>query len=220
MSDRLIINAALGSHYIKGQNRLVQSLSNTDYFGHIWVVDKPPSQDFDLSNPYTVKASAFEHVLSFGYRFIVWMDASAVAVNNLDPLFERIEQRGYYLASSGYSAAQTCTDAQLEAANMTRDGVVSIPDSATGCIGIDTHNPRSIAFLNQWITWAKMGLFGGSRTHDVRDSKDPRFLFGRQDQSAATLLAFNNGMDLDHLGDLTGYWPPNDTTVMVYKGIQ
>lgn len=220
-SNRIIINAAIGGNYMAGQRRLHRSLVDQGYTGDVGMFDQYPVDGYDTNNPYTVKASSFENVLVMKkYRFIVWMDATAVAVKNVDPLFERIEERGYYLASSGYSAAETSTDIQLAAAYMSREEAASIPDAATGCIGIDTTNAKAMEFITQWIAWAKDGLFGGSRLHSKADSQHPLFKFGRQDQSAASLIAGTLEMSLDHLGGLTTYWPPNKTAVMAYKGIQ
>lgn len=220
-SDRLIINAAIGGNYLKGQRRLHTSLLLTGYTGDVAFCDAWPVPGYDRSNRYNIKAACFDHVLkTMPHRFLVWMDCTAVAVRSLDPLFERIQERGFYLASSGYKASQTCTDAQLEAAGVTRDQAEGIPDTATGCVGIDMNSDIGTKFLTAWMGWAAGGLFAGLRTHSKQDSADPRFLFGRQDQSAATLIAHMLGMSLDHLGGLTTYWPANSTAVMAYKGIE
>lgn len=221
-SDRLIINAVTHGHYQKGQKRLVRSLDG-NHDGDISVYTGWASPGYDESNPYTIKAAAMEQHVGGPHRFIVWMDASCVAIRPLDPLFERIEERGFYLASSGYNAAQTCTDRQLDFAGIGRNWAEAIPDTATGIIGIDLHNKAASTFLFEWIQWAKMGLFDGKRTHSKRDSADPRFMFGRQDQSAATLLAHIWGLHrLDELGVLSAYDAKNlpDTVCVKYQGIK
>jgi|JI9StandDraft_1071089.scaffolds.fasta_scaffold18965_4 hypothetical protein len=224
MKNSLIFNAAVGpgqDHYLKGQSRLMTSLTNVNYQGVTISFDTWPDPNFDQTNPYTIKAAAFHHILKLNHpRYLVWMDSSAVVLREPTPLFERIRKRGYYLASSGYSAAQTCTDIQLGVAGYTRTQAESIPDTATGCIGIDTKNSIAMKFLKTWIEWAKLGHFSGSRLHDINDSSDPRFLFGRQDQSAATLIAYSLGMTLDNLGGLTAYHPAPPSSIMEYKGIQ
>lgn len=221
-SDVCIINAAIGGHYPKGQRRLVDSLVGK-YDGDYRLWDTwPEGHGMDEANRYNVKAAAMERAALAPYqhgRILIWLDCTCVAIANIQPLIDRIEERGYYIASSGYSAAQTCTDAQLEAAGYTRDEAMNIPDTATGCIGIDLGNVRAKAFLMDWIAWAKRGLFAGNRQHDLRDSRDYRFLHARQDQSAATLLAHLHGMRLDALGGLTAYWPGTPTTAIAYKGI-
>jgi hypothetical protein len=217
-SSRVIINAAVGGHYAKGQKRLEGSLSAVGFSGVFVGWDHHPWKGY--ANPYTVKAACFEGILRNEFRFIVWMDCTVIALRDLSPLFDHIERHGHYLASSGYNAAQTCTDRQLEAVGIGRTTAEAIPDTATGCIGIDTQNERAMAFLREWIEWGKSGLFDGSRLHDWRDSQDPRFLFGRQDQSAATLLAWKHGMKLEHLGGLTAYHPAPESAVLAYKGIE
>jgi hypothetical protein len=219
-SDKVIINAAIGGNYAKGQERLAKSLNAVGYHGLFARYKMYPVVGYDTSNPYTIKPSCFEDVLPRGPRFVIWMDASVIALRDLAPLFAHIEQHGYYLASSGYNAAQTCTDRQLEAIGIDRTQAEAIPDTATGCIGIDTHNERAMTFLREWIEWGKVGLFAGNRLHDHKDSQDPRFLHARQDQSAATLLAWKHGMKLEHLGGLTAYHPAPSSAVIAYKGIE
>lgn len=217
----LIVNAAIGGHYPRGQARLIRSLHDVGYSGEICAMQRWPDGLGRVSSIYDIKAACLEAVLrTTAARIVIWMDCTAVAVRPLDALVQRIRERGYYLASSGYSAAQTCTDRQLEAAGVTRDQAVGIPDSATGCVGVDMHDGIGGAFMGQWLDWSRRGLFAGTRGYDPSDSTDPRFMFGRQDQSAATLIAHGLGMTLDHLGGLTSYWPPSETAVMAYKGIQ
>lgn len=213
-----IVTAATGERHLKGQARLVASIKRKEWPVHVAAFQGFPLAGFDESNPYNIKASAMRASITKG-RVLIWMDSSCVAVRPIEPLVSRILERGYYLSTSGFDASQTCTDAQLAAAGITRDQSEGIPDTATGCIGIDTNDRRAMDFLREWIEWSARGLFAGSRGYDPADSSDPRFLFARQDQSAATLLASKHGMDLDPMGDLTCYWPPSDTAVMAYKGI-
>lgn len=219
MSARIIINAAIGSPaYLKGQKRLHNSLVSQGYNGTVGMFDSWPISGYDRKNRYNIKAACIEYILRQNqHRYIVWMDASVVAVSNVDPLFDEIERKGYYLGSSGYKASHTCTDAQLKAAGIDRTQAEDIPDTATGCFGIDMQGPKR-QFLLDWVDWAKAGLFSGDRLHNKADSEDPRYYFGRQDQSAATLLAHIHNMPLDYSG-LSQYWPPTETAVVAYKEI-
>jgi hypothetical protein len=217
----IVINASTGVRHLKGQKRLEASLRE-HWGGPVLMYEGWAMPGYDQSNPYTIKAALFERVIRDGFTTILWLDASCVAIRNIQPIFDRIQEHGYYLASSGYSAAQTCTDRQLKAVGITRNEAVAIPDTATGTIGIHLNDISASAFIHEWIQWGIEGLFGGSRTHDPSDSADPRFLFGRQDQSAATLLAHLQGMRLDYLGGLTAYDGPNlaDTVCVKYQGIE
>jgi hypothetical protein len=38
-----------------------------------------------------------------------------------------------------------------------------------------------------WEEFSNRGLFKNSRSHNITESADPRFLFGRQDQSAYSM---------------------------------
>jgi hypothetical protein len=214
-----IVNAAIGAGYVAGQARLRASIAthakDVSFLGYTGF----PCDGYDRSNHYNVKASAMEDAMRQGFDVLIWMDASCIVTKPIGTLVQRIKERGIYLASSGYSAGQTCTDRQLAAFGIDRDTAMSIPDAASGTVGIDLRSPIGADFLSQWIGAAKAGLFSGSRTHSVEDSADPRFLFGRQDQAIASLIAHKFGLPLDALGELTSYWPPSATSVVSYKGL-
>jgi hypothetical protein len=215
-----VVNAAIGGIYQTGQKRLRASMKEHAPNLDLLAYDNFPARGYDITNRYNVKAACMEVAMGMGYDILIWCDASCVFLADPQPLIDRIVERGYYLASSGYKASQTCTDAQLAAAEITRDEAEHIPDTATGTVGIHLADAKANTFLREWIRWSKEGLFAGSRTHDFRDSQDPRFMFGRQDQAAATLLTYKYGMSLDALGDLTAYWPGRSRTIIAYKGIQ
>jgi hypothetical protein len=216
-----IINVALGYWYPKGQQRLLRSLDAHGFDGHVLAWEQWPTDGYDTSIPYNCKAAALEVAINMGFTRILWLDCSAWAVRPITPLLDLISAKGYYLASCGYSASQTCNDRILSYAGITRDKAMDIPDAASGTIGLDITHPRSLNFARQFIQYAKDGMFGGNRVHDPADSADPRFLFSRQDQSAATLIAHQLGMPLDQLGHLTAYdtKPRNPDTCIVYRGM-
>jgi hypothetical protein len=217
---RVVINAAIGHWYPKGQARLARSLAK-HYGGHTLLFDRFPTPGYNESNPYNVKASCFEAAIAQEYTQILWLDCSAWAIRNIEPIFQRIQERGFYLASSGWDASQTCNDRLLNHHGITRDQSVGIPDTATGTLGIDLNSDKARAFILDFISYARAGMFAGNRVHDIRDSPDPRFKFSRQDQSAATLLAHRHGLTpLDELGGLTTYnHHRTPTACIVYQGM-
>lgn len=214
-----IVNAAIGSGYVAGQARLRASIAthapDVSFLGYTGF----PCKGYDEGNSYNAKASAMEDAMGQGFDILIWMDASCIVTKPLAPLLARIAERGIYLASSGYAAGQTCTDRQLEAFGIDRDTAMGIADAASGTVGIDLRHADGRFFLKEWTKAARDGLFAGSRTHSIEDSADPRFLFGRQDQSIASLIAYTLDLPLDALGDLTSYWPPSATSVVSYKGL-
>lgn len=217
---RTIINVAIGQGYERGQQRLADSIerhSPTEFMRwHGW-----PPWAYTKESNYTCKAAAFQAALDAGRKLILWLDASVVVTGPLDPIFAHAERHGVYLPTSGWNCAQSCNDRILEYFQIDRDTAETIPDAATGCFAINTDHEVGSMFIQMFIQAGKDGQFNGSRLHD-NQSKDPRFLFHRQDQSAAGLIAYHLGIQTQHFGGLCGYWgqPHDGSQVVHFKGIE
>lgn len=194
------LNVGIGEWYTKGSDRLAASLIAHGFKGDqlIWK-DKWPGaiMGLDHSCIYNIKADAFRHALNAGYDRIIWGDSSIYAVRSLDRFLTTVDEKGYWIGQSGYNAAQTANDAQLQYFGVSRDWAAQVPDCATGVFGVNMMSPDGRAFIETWIQAAKDGAFKGSRHHGGQSS-DPRFLFCRQDQSAASLILGKQGMALNH----------------------
>lgn len=183
-----VINAALGYWYPRGQKRLKESLENMAFKGDfIGWTDEWPNNNYEKKCPYNVKAAAFEQTIQAGYDIIIWLDCSVWACKPIDKIIEIIQNEGYYFWRSGYNCAQTCSDACINYFGVNRDKAETFHDSSTSMFGINMNHPQGKEFINRWIQAAKDGVFHGSREHD-NQSADPRFMFHRQDQSAASML--------------------------------
>lgn len=215
-----IINAAVGANYPKGQGRLIRSIRTYCPEIALMARDGYTLTDIPRTTPYNLKADNLECAILDGYTHILWLDASVVLTGHIQPILDRIDADGYYLPTSGYNCAQTCNDRILEYFQVTRDQAEKMPDAATGCFGVNMEHPIGQSFARMFIQAAKDGMFEGSRAHDGQ-SKDPRFMFHRQDQSAAGLIAAKLGMTFSYLGDLCGYWSSknNPNQVVHFKGI-
>lgn len=218
----VIINASVGGGwYGAGTNRLIKSLNRVGWAGDVltWI-DKWPNDNFDKSCNYNVKAAAFQEAINLGYTHILWCDSSVWALNDPMPIFDIINETGFFFWSSGYNCAQTCNDNILNYFFKTRDEVESWPDVATGIFGINTKISKGMEFIHGWINACHDGVFKGSRLHD-NQSADPRFLFHRQDQSAASLLASILEMPPMDQNLLLGYWKKNmpESWIFTLRGI-
>lgn len=216
----VFISAGINLWYTNGVKRLVKSLRDTGWEGKIetWL-DQWPSNDFPRDCVYTIKADCFDHAIKSGYTTIIWADASVYAVRNVQPFVDIINAKGYWLGQSGYNAAQTCSDACLNYFGVTRDWAEGVPDSATGLFGVNLDFPLCREFIEKFIQAGKDGAFRGSRLRG-KQSKDPRFLFHRQDQSAATILAGKLGMSLDLFGSMAAFkWDKGNECIFRLEGM-
>ncbi len=216
-----IINVALGYWYPKGQARLLESLRIVGWNGvtRSWV--SWPNDNYDKTCAYNCKAAAFEESIKSDLSRYLWLDCSFWAIHDPQEIFDIIQRDGYYFVNDGYNCAQTCSDACLKYFNITRDEAELIPGIASGIMGIDISNPIGKQFIYEFIRASKAGVAAGSRLHDGQ-SKDPRFLFHRQDQSVASLIIGKMGLHRHDWGDHASYDHGNkhpDNVLLVLRGM-
>lgn len=200
-----IINVGIGAWYPTGSKRLERSLIYHGYTGDILIWNEWPNDNYDKSCPYNAKAAAFEEAIKLGYTHIGWLDCSCWAVSDPNKFLNIINNDGYFLGeNTGYNCAQVCNDKCLEYFGVSRDAAEKIPDTLTGCFGVNMGNPVGKFFIEDWIQAAKDGIFVSSRFHN-NESQDPRFLFSRQDQMCASILAHRHGMKLGDFFEIADY---------------
>lgn len=206
-----IVNASVGGGwYPKGTDRLVNSLNFVGWAGDVltWK-DEWPNDNYNKKCPYNVKASALEEALKQNYTHILWLDCSIWAIKDPMSIFDLINDKGYFFWTSGFNCAQTCSDKCLDYFGVTRDEAEKMTEISSGIFGFNTNNPLGNRFIHEFIKAAKDRVFEGSRNHD-NQSRDKRFLFHRQDQSAASLIVNKLGLDITQPREYAQYW--NSTT--------
>ena len=188
----LIINCGIHGWYAAGSERLERSLNFNGYSGEAryWRDELPFNCQPHSENPYAFKIAAFREAFASGYKIVMWLDCSFWAIQNPMPIFDIINEHGVFAFRSGYNCAQTVTDRLLADVGITRDEAELIPETATGIVGLNIDNPKGQAVFNHWADFCDRGLFVNSRVHNPAESSDPRFLFGRQDQSAFSMALY------------------------------
>lgn len=212
MKKSVFINAGMGLWYSEGSLRLKGTLIDKGFDGDLlfWI-NEWPDMAFPRDCVYVVKAAAFSVAMARGYDIIVWGDSSITARKGTKPFTEHIKQHGYWIGGSGHNAAQTASDAQLQYFGVSRDWAANVHDCATGLFGFDVSRPEMRAVVNDWIQAGRDGAFNGSRAHGGQ-SKDPRFRFCRQDQSAMSLVLGKHGIPLRHWSEHCRFrWDQFDT---------
>lgn len=201
----VIISAGVGGWYPAGVKRLERSLNFEGWGGDIltWK-DYPPNCPRHDDIPYYLKIAAFEQAISKGYTHILWVDASFFAVANPMPMFDIINDQGFWFFSSGYNLAQSVSDAALNFIGKTRNEAANEIEWASGCVGVNLENPDGKALYEKWKYYMDAGLSKGSRLHD-NQSSDERFLFHRQDQSCLNLAIWDLGLHNDRVDDMVAY---------------
>jgi hypothetical protein len=211
-----ILNASNGTGwYPVGSQRLKRSLIHHGYAHDLLFFSNWPNNEFDKMCPYNIKAAAFAEALKKDYDIILWADCSVWAINYPYPVLDIINHDGYYFWRSGYNCAQTCSDACLDYFGVDRDTAETYQDVSTSLFGIHTKNELGARFINEWLKSAREGQFKGSREHDGQ-SADPRFLFHRQDQSCASLIANKLGLKIHEEGNHIQYYKKKQPDHLIF----
>lgn len=192
----VIINCGVGGWYKSGSERLEKSLVFNGFAGDtiFWRDEYPPDCPTHKENPYAMKIYAFKEAFRRGYKVVCWLDCSFWAIQNPMKIFDIINDKGLFAFRSGYNCAETCSDNLLDYCGVSRDEAEHIPETATGIVGINIDNPDGKKVFEYWEELCTAGLFKNSRVHDINDSPDPRFKFGRQDQSAFSMALHKAGV--------------------------
>ncbi len=220
----VVINAAYGSWYPKGQQRLVDSLRNTGYMGDILTYcNEPINEHFNPKNPYTIKAATFIEAIKKGYTNILWLDCSVWALKNITPFFDLIEEESVYFWRSGWNLAQSAADSDLKFAGWTRDEAELLYECASGMVGLNMKDHRVKKLMEIFIDANSKGVCSTSRHHSGQ-STDPRFKFARQDQTALSIAYHKVGFKNDGMyepGTYSAYWDHdiNDNVYLAMRGM-
>lgn len=164
---------------------------------HSWRDELPPGSPTHNHQPYAFKAYAAQWAFDQGYETATWMDSSIHLEGPVDAYVQRLYDNGYYFQDNGFNCAQTCSDAMLGHYNISRDVAERVPEVVGGFWGLHVRNRD---FVDELVANSKLGLFSGSRCHDIHDSKDSRFLFCRHDQSLMSLLVMNRQWSTSRVG--------------------
>lgn len=189
-----VASFGMGGWYPRGVQRLRESLEPYPY-----ELIAPPDYPEGCPNHYTIPYAFKIYVIRQAaerYPVVLWIDASGWIQHNPAPIFDLIRKEGVMIMhNSGQVNGHWCSDRQLEAFGYTRDEAMLQPHVSSGLIGFDFSSTRGADIFEQWA--AAMPLFKGAwrNTHQT-ESKDPRCLGSRHDQSAIALIAVKNGITL------------------------
>lgn len=200
---RAIINYSTYKYY-KGQVRLLKSIPVLDG-SCIMLQEKDLQAPLHSDNPYAFKIYSFEYALNLGYQQIIWLDASMVAIKNLEPLFEHVEREGYFLQDSEWPNSRWTNERALEYFG-TNEG----QNISSGCVGLDFTKPIAMEFFKQWKQSMIDGIFKGSWEDH------------RHDQTCASLIALKLGMTISPKDTFFQYAtepPIKDHILLIVDGI-
>lgn len=224
---KCVINFAKGGWYERGQQRLLSSLGGVGFDGDMLFfneehqIGSPTHQE----SPYAFKPFALKYAVDHGYELVLWADASVWAIRNIQPMFDRIQEYGWMFFLNCLTGNWT-SDKCLAGFGIDRDRSMDIPMLMGICMGWNMTHPLCQTFLDQWLAKATDGFsFPGSWTnHNQEVSGDSRVFGHRHDQSVASILAWQQHMNLiipheTYFEYFPQDRPPHPHTLMVAQGM-
>lgn len=177
----------VGSWYPQGQARLARAASRFG-FPLAQATQYPAGCPTHEEHPYAFKAVAMTRAIGLADH-LLWLDSSCDVQHPLEPIFDIIRDQGYFLlANDGWNNAQWCNDRSLAAFGYTRDQAEKQTHLTSMCCGFSMTHPIGRELLTRWI--GNVSLYrGGWFNPKGVESKDPRCLGHRHDQSVLSLLA-------------------------------
>lgn len=190
--------------YVLGFKRLQQSLRKVGFDGDFLhfhneeEIGCPKHSDV----PYAFKPYAFKRAIELGYETILWCDAPVYATKDLDNIFAHIERKGYiFFDNPGFTIGDFTNDKCLKLFGMSRKESFNHPMIMACCMGLNIHSKEGMEFYTRYIAAAQNGSFVGRwNNNDYTESFDTRCRGHRHDQSAASIIISQMGLDI-----LTGH---------------
>lgn len=217
LHNRVIVNVAVSdpqSWYRKGQQRLIDSLIVQGNKSHY---DFTTMENSVYGNPYADKIMSIYNAYKNGYKYILYLDCSIKAIKSTEPIWNYIEEKGYYLYESGENCAQTCNDHCLSCYGITRDSAENMIEGATNVFGISLETDFGQQFIEDIAKSVSNGAVNGVKnpTEEERlmESADPRFKYHRVDQSVISLVAGKLNLPMEKEGHFVSRWENAERTM-------
>lgn len=201
---RAVVSVATGP-YLANQDRLRAAIPQENAL--FWRNVLPPGSPSHLDTPYAFKAYAIRDALRQGAQTVLWMDASVLPIRPLEPLWQLIEEQGYWfslnlpcnnLTAPAWNCGQWTCDSALEPLEITREEAFGIPHVIGTAFGLDLRDSHAQLFFDKYMKLVQddRAFRGPWTNNDGWASKDRRVLGHRHDQTVASVLAWRLGMKL------------------------
>lgn len=201
-------------NYIRGLARLVDSLKG-NFDGDVLAftneesIGAPKHKD----NPYAFKVYAIQAAIDAGYKHILYLDSSVFAIKNVLPVFDVIEEEGYFMQEAGHYVGNWCNDVTLDYFGLQRDEAMEmLMYGNAGMLGLNMNEVISQDFFAQWKQSMLDGMFIGSWSNH------------RHDMTCGSIIANKLGMKYKSGNEwlqYAGVYEPtaNDTIIFKAQGI-
>lgn len=205
MKKAIVSFANKRGNYVKGLSRLSESLRDNfdgDFLG--FITEASIGAPAHVINPYAFKIYGIQKAIDEGYDQILWLDASAFAIKNVQPIFDEIQENGFIFQEAGHMAGTWTNDFTLKHFGITRDEAMEMKMVGNaGFLGLDFSHVDAVDFFTRWRESMKAGCFKGLWNNDHKsESEDERCRGHRHDMSCSSIILNQMGLiDLAKKGD-------------------
>jgi len=235
---RAVVTVATG-RYRDGGRRLGKLLAehgNCNYL--LWTDPLPTDWPSHKEKPYAFKAWSLCEAAR-DYDLLIWADAAMIPIRSLEPLWERIEQDGYWMAVNGWTNYEWTADSAyvdlfpgvpIEEA---REINKTFPQVVATSFGLNVRSEIGKEFLDEYYRLSNTNAFCGPWSNANNPSAPyygpggdyttapcgPADVLGhRHDQTAASMLAWKLKMKLTQCPEVFSYPPGNERTLLLAVG--
>lgn len=133
--------------------------------------------------PYLFKPYAIQKAIDLGYETVLWCDSPVVAVKDVGPVFDYIEENGYmFFDNIGHPLGMWANDKSLNHFKVSREEAMTIRQIMACVMGFDFTNPMVKSIFTKYKELEY--LYPGSWTDH------------RHDQTVMSLLIHQFGLDI------------------------
>lgn len=184
----IIIFSSFNQRYPLGVKRLVQTIINSDYKGHLYyqIGGWPNIENGDLKLlhvPFGFKPCFFKEMQLLGYKRVLWLDSSILPAPgiSLNTIFNMIQRIGFFIQANDHTIEKYMNDESAKAFGITIEDSKHIMSCSAAIIGFDFTNPLACRLFDAWYTAAHHPF---------------AFFSDRSDQNALSILIHQ--MELSH----------------------
>lgn len=164
-NTRAIVNVSTGDFYQSQQANMIDSfnpliLSSLFNIEILTWKDFPDGSKTHDQSPYGFKLHAIKKAYELHYATVLWLDSPAHCVAaDITPIFEKIEQHGYYAMSHHDPLENWVGDTALKRFGMTRDQLKGFHLPSGSCYGFDLSSQWVRDMFNEICQCEEDGLF-------------------------------------------------------------
>jgi len=201
--DCVIVSCGIGTEYQEAlHSTRLHCEKNVPEAWRLFYRDYPTGCPTQEESQYAFKIFAIKRAILASYRYVLWMDSCFQPIRSIEPLWEEIREKGWYVPKQGDAMlGNWSSDEFLERTGTNREELMHIPLVYSGLVGLDMHRTEARLIWECWYSLWELGTFNGCHLNKPGEprqrwgqkwqghvSNDPRVVGHRHDEAALALV--------------------------------